>query len=93
MEWNERSGNEVDVLSTSTWDLSRNVITLDTVASALEGTAPASEWRHSRSLGFETEKKIVFFFFSVFLSSLFFYLWSSIFFYKCNSVMSLLSEP
>lgn len=61
MEWNERSGNEVDVLSTSTWDLSRNVITLDTVASGLEGTAPASEWRHSRSLGFETEKKIVFF--------------------------------
>lgn len=36
-EWSERSGNEVDVLSTSTWDLSRNVITLDTVASALEG--------------------------------------------------------
>lgn len=70
MEWNERSGNEVDVLSTSTWDLSRNVITLDTVASALEGTAPASEWRHSRSLGFETEKKIVFF--SLFFSLPFF---------------------
>lgn len=80
MEWNERSGNEVDVLSTSTWDLSRNVITLDTVASALEGTAPASEWRHSRSLGFETEKKNRFFSLSVFLSSLFF-LWSSIFFF------------
>lgn len=90
MEWNERSGNEVDVLSTSTWDLSRNVITLDTVASALEGTAPASEWRHSRSLGFETEKKNRFFLcFSLFpFFSLVFN-----FFYKCNSVMSLLSEP
>lgn len=80
MEWNERSGNEVDVLSTSTWDLSRNVITLDTVASALEGTAPASEWRHSRSLGFETEKKNRFFL-SLFFSLPFFFLWSSIFFF------------